>query len=261
MSLVILNLDHKNEEIDSVLKNYGLTEYTDKVRKPHLTKFYKRIIDTNVLKDNGVSYACLNEEALQKGWAIDLKKQGILSFLRIDNGHLDAGLPKTIDINNKIKAAKDHQLVGLKLRVYIDNIDALSMALGNLINYAYLAKKEKLLMICEIIVKKEWQDKAERELELFNTIFDKWHKILFNNILIFSVPENPGIFDDMNRFEVVKVVAGSDYELSLDEYVEKIKGNNMVYSVSDSVFKGLKVQLSDQQFKNVMAANLSQLGK
>lgn len=261
MSLVILNLDHKNDEIDTVLHKYGLTEYADKLRIPSINKLYKRIIDTHSLVDHGVSYVSLSETGLQKGWPADLRKQGILSFLRADSHHIAAGMPVKIDIDSKIKAAKEHMMVGIKIRAYIENVDSIEMIVNILLNYAHKIQRAKLLPIVEIVVRKEWEDKADREKQLFDVLFKKWHHLYYNNILIVSPPETPGTFDDMNRFEVIKGVGGSDYGLTSGDYLAKMENNNLFYSVSETVFEGLKIHLDDKTFKSIFESNLKKLGE
>lgn len=260
MSVVILNLDYQESEYNTFLKNYGIGEYKPHVEGALITQFYKRVVESNVLVDGGVNYTVLREDSIRKGYHNLLKNMGILSFLRVDNGHLEAGIPKTIDHEAKFKFAKDNGLVGIKIVGYVDNIDGMDMLINNFINYAYRARKENLLPIFEINVRKEFKDKDEREKKLFNMMFEKMHTVLFSSIHSYSLPETPGTFDDMDRFDIVKLVMGNDFEQTLDSYVSNLKGNTtMNISVRDVVFNNLKVGLDQNKFNTTLLNNLKSL--
>lgn len=258
MSLFILNLDHKGPEIKPFLKSYGIPEFKDDLASSLLNTVYKRVIDTNVLKSNGVNYAVLNESAVRKNLHTTLKAYGILSFLRIDEGHLVAGVPKPIK-EVAFEFAKKNGFVGVKIVTYIDNIDSIDMNINNLINYSYMAKRHGLLPIWDIRIRNEWEDKADREKAVFDVIFDKLHKVIFNLGIIFSMPENPGTFDDINRFEIVKFVAGSDFEQTMESAKDGLSNNQMSISFRKTILDGIKINMSDDRFKEQIVNNLTKL--
>ena len=259
MSIFILNLDHMDDEIKPLMKSYGMAEYTEKMEASLLMKYYGRIVDTNALKDAGVSYVVVNPTAARKGIPAKLKEQGILSFVRIDSGHLDAGMPKTIDYNGKLAIAKESGAIGVKIRAYVDNIDSIDMMFGILINGAYKAKKEKLLPIFEIIVKKEWDDKSDREDKLLEVLFDKLQKVIFDCIITVSLPEEAGKLDSLDNFEIVKVVAASDLEQTQESYIAGLDMNNLAISARDTVLDGIKIQMDDNKLKAKLVENINKI--
>jgi hypothetical protein len=256
MSLFILNLDHQNEEQEKLINNYGIKSYTEKTLKTHTHNFKSRIVDSGVLSKTGVNYVTLDKDSVHKGLHEKLKEQKILSFLRIDNKHLPSGIPEKINYEDEIRFAKNNGIVGIKVTFYIDNIDAIDM-ITNIANfYGNMARREKIIPILEFNVRKEFEDKSYREEELFKNLFNKLYYVLFDSIIIFSLPENKGVYDDINRYKRVKCVFGNDFEQEKSSYVENINGNKMEVSVKNTVLENLKVNLTDEQFARTLENNI-----
>lgn len=258
MSVFVLNLDYQQKEYKAFLKNYGINEYKPHLEESLIHQFYKKIVESNVLKDSGVNYTVLTENLITKGYHKSLKEQGIYSFLRIDTDHLEAGMPTTIN-ESLFEKAKNNGFVGVKIVSYIDNIDSIDMLTNILIRYGYRARRYKLIPIFEINVKNQFKDKVDRENELFKVLFDKLHKVIFTPIMSFSLPHISGTFNDINRFEIVKAVLGNDFQQKIDTYIEKIAENDMGRSVRDTAFTKLNISLDPNKFNTILRENLLKL--
>ena len=193
-------------------------------------------------------------------------KKNIISFLKIDEGLavLKNGVQlmnPILDLEEKLKEAKEHQVFGTKMRSLI--LSANEVGIKEVLKQQFdLAKQiyhEGLIPIIEPEVEIHSTEKEKAELMLKNELLEQLNQLdpSVKIIIQLSLPVVPDIYQDIIEHpNVVRVLAVSGgYKKS--EADKKLSENHgMIASFSRALEEGLSYEETDFEFEMILKESI-----
>lgn len=273
----IAALDQSGGSSKRTLANYGIKEdliTSDDVMFDYIHNMRSRIITSDAFNEKRILGVILFKNTMERD--IDgvntvkyLSNKGIPAFLKIDVGleDVDGGVQLLKNIPNleeSLENAKTYGIIGTKMRSVIKEYNeyGIKKVIEQQFNLAKIIMAHGLIPIIEPEVDIHANNKKQIETFMRNEILKHLDKTKKEDYLMFkfTLPEIPNFYNELLRHKnVLRIVALSGgYERDLA--CSKLKQNKkMIASFSRALLEGLNVDMSDDEFNDVLDKTIEEI--
>lgn len=258
----IAALDQSGGSTPGTLERYGV-QYTEDNMMDKIHDMRLRIVNSPAFDDSNISAAILFKDSVTRGMVNILDEKGIDAFLKIDEGLDTDGTMKPFDVNAICEWATNGigpKIYGTKMRSVVKNIDMIKPVLKQQFSIAKTVSEYGLVPIIEPEVEINNPDKEAIEQELYYQL--DWHRLNFPVIFKLTPPAVPNLYHNLTVHHNVEQVVFLSGGYTIAGACSKLRlNNNVVASFSRALSEGLKYELTDKEFNDILSNNIERIAE
>mgnify|MGYP006245061171 CR=1 FL=1 len=256
MTKFIAAMDHSGGSTGGVLERYG-REFTEDNKMQRVHEMRLRMVNSPAFNSTNIASAILYKDTVDRGMVSVLRKKGISPFLKVDSGCEDDGTLKPFSVSYMCKFARDHNIIGTKMRSIVKTADVLEEVVRQQFTLAQAIAYEGLIPIVEPEIPIDHPDKIYLEEMLKKEIAK--HLSLFDKSLILklTIPEVKNHYTSLLMYNGVAKIVGLSGGYTTAEACSRLsKQDGMSASFSRALSEGLFHEQSKNAFDSRIAGNI-----
>jgi len=252
----IAAMDHSGGSTGGVLERYG-REFTEENKMERVHEMRLRMVNSPAFNSTNIASAILYKDTVDRGMVPVLRKKGISTFLKVDNGCEEDGTLKPFSVTDMCSYARANNIIGTKMRSIVKTADILEEVVRQQFTLAQAIAYEGLVPIVEPEIPIDHPEKAQLEEQLEKELVK--HLSLFDKSLILklTIPEAKSHYSSLLMYTSVAKLVGLSGGYTTAEACSRLSGqSSMTASFSRALSEGLFHNQSDNAFDSKLAENI-----
>lgn len=255
MSTFIAALDQSINSAPATLERYGVTSWKNKKElRNQIHDMRLRIVTSRSFTLAHIDTVILFKESVDRGIVPIIQKKGIQSYLKIDSGLADDGSMIPFDIEGMISYAEDNGCSGTKMRSVVRSPQYMNKILDQQFKYAELVSEAGLIPIIEPEIPINNIFKTFLEFRIEKILAEFCVQSVPQVVLKLTLPNIDNTYEELSRMQRIAALSGGH---PLHYACAKLaKNKNMCASFSRALLEGLHIDMSEEEFGNVLLSNI-----